>query len=211
MMTSNADLSNDEVLVSPNVVLQASEISRTERSQVTGGAGVVVWLTGLSGSGKSTIAAHAEAVLIKNGRAAFLLDGDNLRHGINGDLGFSPEDRDENVRRVGEIAVLFAQASLVALVPVISPYQEAREQARQVCEASGLPFLEVHVATPVEVCEERDVKGLYAKARRGEITGMTGVDAPYEIPDNPDLVLGGGESVDDAVQQLIAAIDQLAN
>lgn len=209
-MTEHSTADEPDVLVSPNVVLQPSEINRDERASVTGGPGLVVWLTGLSGSGKSTIAAQCEAELIRNNRAAFLLDGDNLRHGINGDLGFSPEDRDENVRRVSEIAVLFAQASVVALVPVISPYQQAREQARQTCEASGLQFLEVHVATPVEVCEERDVKGLYAKARSGEIQGMTGVDAPYEIPERPDLVLGQGESVNEAVGKLISSIEQLS-
>lgn len=209
-MTERSPSDEPGVLVSPNVVLQPSEITREERAGVTGGPGLVVWLTGLSGSGKSTIAAQCEAELIRSDRAAFLLDGDNLRHGINGDLGFSPQDRDENVRRVSEIAVLFAQASVVALVPVISPYQHARQHARQTCEASGLQFLEVYVATPVEVCEERDVKGLYAKARSGEITGMTGVDAPYEIPEHPDLVLGQGESIDDAVGQLMRAIEHVS-
>lgn len=145
-----------------------------------------MWLTGLSGSGKSTIAVELERRLIEAGRPAYLLDGDNIRHGLNGDLGFSAADRDENVRRVAHVARLFADAGLVAIVPVISPYRRARDFARRLHDEAGLPFIEVFVDTPLEVCEQRDPKGLYAKARAGDITGMTGIDDPYEPPRHPE-------------------------
>lgn len=151
--------------------------------------GATVWFTGLSGSGKSTVAAICEQRLIDSGRAAYLLDGDNLRHGINADLGFSAADRTENIRRVGEVARLFADAGVVALVPVISPYRADRAQARAAHDAVTLPFFEVFVDTPIEVCEARDPKGLYAKARAGEIKGFTGIDDPYEAPLDPELRL----------------------
>lgn len=151
--------------------------------------GATVWFTGLSGSGKSTVAAALEKLLIEEGRPAYVLDGDNLRHGLNADLGFTAAERTENIRRVGEVARLFADAGVVALVPVISPYAADRARARAIHEAVGLPFVEVFVDTPIELCEARDPKGLYAKARAGEIRGFTGVDDPYEAPDHPDLVL----------------------
>ena len=151
--------------------------------------GATVWFTGLSGSGKSTVAALCEQRLLEVGRPAYLLDGDNLRHGLNADLGFSAEDRSENIRRVGEVARLFADAGIVALVPVISPYRADRAQARAAHDAVQLPFVEVFVDTPIEVCEARDPKGLYAKARAGELKGFTGVDDPYETPLSPELRL----------------------
>jgi bifunctional enzyme CysN/CysC len=151
--------------------------------------GATVWFTGLSGSGKSTVAAICERALLDSGRPAYLLDGDNLRHGLNGDLGFSADDRSENIRRVGEVARLFADAGVIALVPVISPYRADRERARAAHSEAGLPFVEVFVDTPIEVCESRDPKGLYAKARAGEITGFTGIDDPYEPPSAPELRL----------------------
>lgn len=163
--------------------------SRQERWTATGTQGVTVWLTGLSGSGKSTVAVALEDELLAAGRPVYLLDGDNLRHGLNGDLGFSAEDRHENVRRVGEVARLFADAGVVALVPLISPYVEDRDRARAAHEEAGVPFVEVFVDTPLELCERRDPKGLYAKARAGEIRGFTGIDDPYEPPPSPDLVL----------------------
>ncbi len=132
------------------------------------------------------------ALLTERGVLSYTLDGDNLRHGLNGDLGFSADDRAENVRRVGEVARLFADAGVVALVPLISPYRAGRDHARALHEAAGLPFVEVFVDTPIEVCEQRDPKGLYAKARAGEITGFTGIDDPYEAPSAPELVLAGG-------------------
>lgn len=148
-----------------------------------------MWFTGLSGSGKSTVAVQVEHALVASGRPAYLLDGDNLRHGLNGDLGFSAADRGENVRRVGEVAALFADAGVVALVPLVSPYRADRDTVRQRVLAAGLAFIEVFVDTPLELCEQRDPKGLYAKARAGELTGMTGIDDPYEAPNDPELVL----------------------
>ncbi|HEY8523517.1 MAG TPA: adenylyl-sulfate kinase [Acidimicrobiales bacterium] len=168
-----------------NVVWHAGAVAREDRPS----AGATVWFTGLSGSGKSTVAALVEKELVAAGRPAYLLDGDNLRHGLNGDLGFSAADRTENIRRVGEVARLFADAGVVALVPVISPYRADRERARAIHDAVGLPFVEVFVDTPLAVCEARDPKGLYAKARAGEITGFTGIDDPYEAPTAPDLRL----------------------
>jgi bifunctional enzyme CysN/CysC len=146
-------------------------------------------LTGLSGSGKSTVAGEVTRLLAERGIATYTLDGDNLRHGLNGDLGFSAADRAENVRRVGEVARLFADAGLVALVPVISPYRSGRDHARRLHDAADLVFLEVFVDAPLEVCEARDPKGLYAKARAGALTGMTGVDDVYERPESPDLIV----------------------
>lgn len=151
--------------------------------------GATIWFTGLSGSGKSTVAASCERRLLDVGRPAYLLDGDNLRHGLNADLGFSAADRSENIRRVGEVARLFADAGVIALVPVISPYRADRARARAAHDEVGLPFLEVFVDTPLDVCEARDPKGLYAKARAGELEGFTGIDDPYEAPDAPELRL----------------------
>ena len=163
---------------SPNVVWHPGHLSRSERWQAIGARGATVWFTGLSGSGKSTVAMAVEKALLHAGRAAYVLDGDNIRHGLNGDLGFSAEDRDENVRRVAEVARLFADAGVVALVPLVSPYRAARDNARALHDAADVPFVEVFVDTPIELCEQRDVKGLYAKARAGELKGFTGIDDP---------------------------------
>jgi len=167
----------------------ATELTPERRRSATGLTGATVWFTGLSGSGKSTVAFVLERLLVEAGRAAYVLDGDNLRHGLNADLGFTDDDRAENVRRVGEVAALLADAGVVALVPVISPFRAGRAAARAASEARGVRFLEVHVATPLEECERRDPKGLYARARSGELIGLTGVDAPYEAPESPDVVL----------------------
>ena len=175
--------------VSPNVVWHDHGVPRRERWRAAGVVGATVWFTGLSGSGKSTIAAALSERLVAEGRLTYTLDGDNLRHGLTADLGFSAEDRAENVRRVAEVARLFADAGVVTLVPVISPYRAGRDHARAVHEAADLTFLEVYVDAPLEVCEARDPKGLYVKARAGELTGFTGVDDPYEPPLRPDLVL----------------------
>ncbi len=174
---------------SPDVVWHATGVDREARWAATGLRGATVWFTGLSGSGKSTVAEAVHTRLTELGRASYLLDGDNLRHGLNGDLGFSPSDRSENIRRVGEVARLFADAGLVALVPVISPYRADRRRARAAHEAAGIRFVEVFVDTPLEVCERRDPKGLYRRARSGELSGFTGIDAPYERPEAPELVL----------------------
>jgi bifunctional enzyme CysN/CysC len=170
---------------SPNVAWHPTAVGREERPW----RGATLWLTGLSGSGKSTVAAEVERQLVAAGRPAYLLDGDNIRHGLNGDLGFSAVDRAENVRRVGHVARLFADAGVVAVVPLISPYRTDRDQVRARHAEAGLPFVEVFVDTPIDVCERRDPKGLYAKARAGEITGFTGIDDPYEAPERPELVL----------------------
>ena len=175
--------------MSEHVTWHAGTVTGEDRARVTGGNGVTVWLTGLSGSGKSTIARVAEADLVARGRAAYVLDGDNLRHGLNADLGFSDADRSENVRRVGTVAKLLADAGIVVLVPGISPFAADRDRIRVDHEQSGLAFLEVFVDAPLEVCEMRDPKGLYAKARAGEITNMTGLDSPYEEPTSPGLRL----------------------
>ncbi len=183
---------------SPNVVWHESDVPRAQRWAAAGAHGATVWLTGLSGSGKSTIASALATRLAARGVLSYTLDGDNLRHGLNGDLGFTAADRTENVRRVAEVARLFADAGVVALVPVISPYRDGRDHARRLHEAAQLPFVEVFVDTPIEVCEARDPKGLYAKARAGELTGFTGIDDPYEAPESPDLVLGAAGTAPDA-------------
>lgn len=175
--------------VSPNVVWHPNSLPREQRWALTGSHGATVWFTGFSGSGKSTVATLVEQLLLESGQPAYLLDGDNLRHGLNGDLGFSADDRNENVRRVGEVARLFADAGVVALVPLISPYRAGRDRARAAHELAGLPFVEVFVDTPLDECERRDPKGLYRQARAGAITGFTGIDDPYEPPADPELVL----------------------
>jgi bifunctional enzyme CysN/CysC len=177
---------------------------RRERWAAIGSeGGATVWLTGLSGSGKSTVAVEVERRLLAAGRPCYLLDGDNLRHGLNADLGFDRPSREENVRRVGEVARLFADAGLVALVPVIAPYAAGRSAVRAAHEAAGLRLLEVHVATSLAVCEARDPKGLYARARAGLVRGMTGIDDPYEAPIAPELRLEGDEPVTEAAAAVL--------
>jgi adenylyl-sulfate kinase len=190
---------------SPNVVWQQGT-DRAARWTALGHGGATVWMTGLPGSGKSTIAAGVETALLGSGRSVYILDGDNLRHGLNGDLGFSAADRAENVRRTAEVSALLADSGTVVLVALVSPYRADRDAARAVHEARGLPFLEVHVATPLEECERRDPKGLYARARAGEITGLTGVDDPYEPPEAPEVVVGAGEPLEAAVAAVLAAL-----
>jgi bifunctional enzyme CysN/CysC len=174
---------------SSNIVWQQGQVPREARPS----RGGTVWFTGLSGSGKSTIAAAVEKALVAAGRPAYLLDGDNVRHGLNGDLGFSAEDRAENVRRVAHVAQLMADAGIVVLVPVISPYRAGRQWARSIHAAAELPFVEVFVDAPLETCMERDVKGLYARAVAGEIPQFTGVSDPYEPPNEPELHLRTAE------------------
>ncbi len=174
---------------SPNVVWQSGTMDRAVRWAALGLRGQTVWLTGLSGSGKSSVAAEVQRLLVASGQAASILDGDNLRHGLNSDLGFSTQDRLENVRRVGAVAQLMADTGVVALVPLISPYRAGRDQIRADHRAAGLAFVEVYVNTPIEECERRDVKGLYAKARAGQLPGFTGIDDPYEAPLRPDIEL----------------------
>jgi bifunctional enzyme CysN/CysC len=191
-----------ERTTSENVVWHASAVGRAARWERHRLHGATVWFTGLSGSGKSTLANAVAARLFELDRPSYVLDGDNVRHGLNADLGFSADDRAENVRRVGEVAALMADAGLVALVPVISPYRADRDRVRDTHRRAGLAFVEVFVDTPLDICEQRDPKGLYAKARAGEITGMTGIDDPYEAPDHPELQVVPGE-LDVAVASVI--------
>jgi adenylyl-sulfate kinase len=170
------------------------------------GHGATVWFSGLPSAGKSTIAHAVEAALLKEGRPAYVLDGDNLRHGLCGDLGFSAADRGENVRRAAHVARLFADAGVIALVALVSPYAADRAKARALHAADGLPFIEAYVATPLAECERRDPKGLYARARAGELRDFTGVDDPYEPPLEPELVLGPALGIDEAARTVLAAI-----
>uniref|UniRef100_A0A671T8D3 Bifunctional 3'-phosphoadenosine 5'-phosphosulfate synthase 2-like n=1 Tax=Sinocyclocheilus anshuiensis TaxID=1608454 RepID=A0A671T8D3_9TELE len=191
-----------------NVVYQAHHVSRSKRGQVVGTRGgfrgCTVWLTGLSGAGKTTIGFALEEYLVSHAIPCYSLDGDNIRHGLNKNLGFTATDREENIRRVAEVAKLFADAGLVCITSFISPFTKDRNDARKILESAGLPFFEVFVNAPLEVCESRDVKGLYKKARAGEIKGFTGIDSDYEKPEAPELVLKTGElTVNDCIQQLV--------
>jgi bifunctional enzyme CysN/CysC len=194
--------------VTENVVWHEPVLARAARWDALGIRGATVWFTGLSGSGKSTVATEVERLLVGRHQPTYLLDGDNLRHGLNGDLGFSAGDRAENVRRVGEVARLFADAGVVALVPVISPYRSGRDAVRAMHAAAGLAFVEVFVDTPLEECERRDPKGLYKLARAGEITGFTGIDDPYEPPLSPELVLRPSDG--DPAEQAARVVEALA-
>ena len=194
----------------PDIVWHDSSVPRHERWASTGWTGCTVWFTGLSGSGKSTVADAVAASLQAAGRPWYVLDGDNVRHGLNADLGFSAEDRAENVRRVGEVARLMADAGLVALVPLISPYRADRDRVRAVHVAAVLPFCEVHLDVPIEVCEARDPKGLYARARAGEISGFTGIDDPYEAPLAPELRLEADRSARELAADVVRWIDENA-
>lgn len=182
-------------------------MSREDRAASLGGRGATVWLTGLPGSGKSTLAAEMERRLVLGGRNAYRLDGDDLRTGLNSDLGFTRADREENIRRVGEVARLFADAGVVALVALISPYAEARAQARLLHEHGGLPFVEVYLAAPATVCAARDPKGHYARAMAGDLPSFTGVDDPYEAPTHPDVVVGATSTVEAAAALVLEVLD----
>ncbi|NNF56572.1 MAG: adenylyl-sulfate kinase [Acidimicrobiales bacterium] len=188
-----------------NIVRVEGQVSRTERAFNLGHRSKTVWFTGLSGSGKSTLAFAVERALIDDGVAAYVLDGDNIRFGLNADLGFSPEDRTENIRRIGEVCRLFSDAGVVVLTAFISPYRADRQRVRDL-HADG-DFVEVFVDTPLEVCEQRDVKGLYKKARAGEIPDFSGISAPYEPPENPDIRVDTAQELDDCVRQIVNALD----
>jgi bifunctional enzyme CysN/CysC len=194
---------------SPNVRWQGTRVDRERRIRALGHEGATIWFTGLPGAGKSTVAAAVEERLIESGRPALMLDGDNLRHGLNGDLGFDEAARRENVRRTGHVAKLLADAGTIALVSLVSPYAADREAVAAQHAEDDLKFIEVHVDAPLELCEERDPKGLYARARAGEIDSMTGIGAPYEPPAEPDLVLGSSaETVDQEVERVIALLHE---
>ena len=190
--------------MSNNLTKHNFSVTREQREVNAGHQGKVIWFTGLSGSGKSTVANALDEVLNKRGLKTYILDGDNVRMGLNKDLGFSPEDRKENIRRISETAKLFADAGTIVLTAFISPYQEDRQQAREII--GDLDFSEVFVDTPLEECEKRDPKGLYKKARAGEIKGFTGIDAPYEEPENAQVILRGG-SLQEQVDILVDYID----
>jgi bifunctional enzyme CysN/CysC len=192
---------------SPNVTWDSGALTRERRWSSLGTRGATVWMTGLPASGKSTIAAMVEERLVASGVPAYRLDGDNLRHGLNGNLGFSAEDRAENVRRAAHAARLLADSGTVAIVSLVSPYAADRELARKIHEDEGLDFVEVFVNTPLEECERRDPKGLYARARSGELRGMTGVDDPYERPATPDLELAtAGETAEALAERLVSLL-----
>src|SRR5690242_19021299 len=186
-----------------NIVWHQGAVTRADREKMNGHKGCTVWLTGLSGSGKSTIAVDLEKRLWERGVRAYILDGDNIRHGLNKNLGFSSADRTENIRRIGEVAKLFTDAGMVALTAFISPYRADRDQVRTLVKAGD--FVEVYVECPVEVCEQRDVKGLYQKARAGQIPEFTGISAPYEVPTSPELTIRTHtQTVDESVRQVLA-------
>ncbi len=172
-----------------NIHWHAGNVTAEERQANMGQKGCTVWMTGLSGSGKSTVAVALEQVLLQRGKHAYRLDGDNIRHGLNKNLGFSAADRTENIRRIGEVTKLFADAGVISITSFISPYAADRELVRKLHEDAGIPFFEVYVACTLEEAEKRDPKGLYKKARAGEIKGFTGIDDPYEEPKNAELVL----------------------
>jgi bifunctional enzyme CysN/CysC len=195
---------------SPNVVRHDGRLSRLDRFAALGTSGGTVLFTGLSGAGKSTLAAGVEEAFVRTGRPAFLLDGDNLRHGLNADLGFSDQDRTENVRRAGEVAAMFADAGSLALIALICPFEEDRRLIRTLHEQAGLPFAEVFVDTSIEECERRDAKGLYARARAGQLPGFTGIDSAYEVPARPDLVVGpDAGSLPEQVSLVLGLLDDL--
>ena len=172
-----------------NITWHEGHVGREERAGLLEQKGATLWFTGLSGSGKSTIAFTLEHALVQRGHLAYVLDGDNIRHGLNKNLGFSATDREENIRRIGEVAKLFADCSVITMTSFISPYRKDRDTVRELHEKAGIPFVEVHVNTPIETCEQRDPKGLYKKARAGQIKGFTGIDDPYEAPLQPELTL----------------------
>jgi adenylylsulfate kinase len=190
-----------------NITWHDGDVTRDNRNQLLGQKGATIWFTGLSGSGKSTVAVALEQALFAQGRLAYRLDGDNVRHGINKNLGFSAEDRAENIRRIGEIAKLFVDSGVLALSSFVSPYRTDRDIVRKLHEDDGMDFIEIYVNVPLAVAEERDPKGLYKKARAGEIPNFTGISDPYEAPEKPELVLNSHEmSLEDEV---IAVIDLL--
>ncbi len=181
------------IVKATNITWHQSHVERAQRERLLGQQGCTLWFTGLPSSGKSTAAFTLEHELVKQGYLAYVLDGDNIRHGLNKNLGFSAEEREENIRRIAEVAKLFADAGVLAMTSFISPYRRDRDRARQLHADAGLGFVEIFVDTPIDLCEDRDPKGLYKKARRGELRGFTGVDDPYEPPLHPEIVIKTAE------------------
>ncbi len=194
------------VVKGTNLTWHAGEVDSERRREAHGHRGATLWFTGLSGSGKSTVAHRVERLLIERGVFAYVLDGDNIRQGLNRDLGFSSDERTENIRRIGEVARLFTDAGALVLTAFISPYRADRARVRELMGEGG--FIEVHVTAPLEVCEQRDPKGLYQKARAGKITDFTGVDAPYEEPEHPEIRIDTAqEDVDACANRVIDYLD----
>jgi adenylylsulfate kinase len=189
-----------------NITWHEGQVARADRERLLGQRGATVWLTGLSGSGKSTVAVAAEKALAERGRLTYILDGDHVRHGLNKNLGFSPDDRTENIRRIGEVAKLFTEAGIIVFTSFISPYRADRDAVRELMGSGD--FIEAYVAASLDTCESRDVKGLYQKARAGEIPEFTGISAPYEEPEKPELVIDTNrQSVEESVAQVVAYLE----
>lgn len=193
---------------STNVVWHDHKVKREERGQLLKQKGVILWFTGLSGSGKSTVANEVAYKLHEKGKLAYILDGDNIRHGLNKNLGFSPEDRKENIRRISEVANLFADAGIITITAFISPYAKDRNFCREL--AGEGRFLEIFAKASLETCEKRDPKGMYKKARAGEIKDFTGIDAPYEAPENPEMIVDTDkETVDESAEKVLKKLEEL--
>ena len=190
-----------------NIKWHHGKITKDDRIKLIKQKGVTIWLTGLSGSGKSTIAVELEHALLENSHQAYILDGDNIRHGLNKNLGFSSEDRSENIRRIGEVAKLFTDANIITITAFISPYRQDRENARKL-QKDG-EFIEVYVKCPLDVCEQRDTKGLYKKARAGEVKEFTGISAPYEEPLNPEITIDTSKlSVEESTKAILSYLEE---
>jgi adenylylsulfate kinase len=190
-----------------NIKWHHGKITKEDRTKLLNQKGATIWLTGLSGSGKSTIAVELEHALIENKHQAYILDGDNIRHGLNKNLGFSPEDRTENIRRIGEVAKLFTEANIITIAAFVSPYREDRGNVRQLLGHGE--FIEIYVKCSLEVCEARDTKGLYKKARAGEVKDFTGISAPYEEPLNPELTVDSSKlSVEESTRAILNYLEE---
>lgn len=189
-----------------NITWHEANVSQTDRENLLNQKGCVIWFTGLSGSGKSTLALEVESQLYQRGHLTYVLDGDNIRHGLNKNLGFSPEDREENIRRIGEVAKLFADAGVISMTAFISPYRADRDNARDLLDEGR--FVEVFVDCPLAVCESRDTKGLYQKARAGEIKEFTGISAPYEAPTQPELTVNtSSQTLEECTECVIVLLE----
>ncbi|MEE9591575.1 MAG: adenylyl-sulfate kinase [Thermodesulfobacteriota bacterium] len=192
---------------STNIKWHHGKVTKDDRIQLLKQRGIILWLTGLSGAGKSTIAVELEHALLENGHHAYVLDGDNIRHGLNKNLGFSPEDRSENIHRIGEVAKLFCDANLITITAFISPYRQDRDNVRAIQRVGE--FIEVFVKCPIDVCEARDTKGLYKKARTGEIKEFTGISAPYEEPINPEIILDTSKiALEECVKTILGYLEK---
>ena len=189
-----------------NIKFQHFALTQTERAKIKQQSPMCLWMTGLSGAGKSTLANAVEQELNRKGKHTYILDGDNLRHGLNSDLGFTEADRNENVRRAAEAALLMVDAGLIVIVGLISPFKKERDWARSLFQPNQ--FKEIYISTSLEACEHRDTKGLYEKARRGEVKDFTGIDSPYEAPDNPDIIIDTeNRTVDECVHMILHKVD----